>query len=959
MSGITSGVGVFSGVNRDQIIGQLLAIDARPKSFAQNRIKSLQGLQAAYLDINTKVAGLRTNAQAFNVNSIFRAATATSSNADALTATASNGAAPGVYSFIVDRLVSTQQSLSNGFTNSTSDGIGLTNITVESTLARLDRDTSLSQLNGGAGIERGRIQITDSSGTQTTLDLSRVGTVNDVLEAFNSNTTVKVSARVEGDRLIISDRASGLGTLTIANATGSNTAASLGIVGTGVAGTLTGQRINTVGGFTALSSLNGGLGVSINTAASLAATPDFRITTRAGNAFDIDIGDTYTSGTGGALVKVKSAATDLATVVQRINEQTGGDITASIDSATNSLKLVDNTVPDSGGSLTVTELNSGTTATDLGILGTTATDTLSGRRLVAGLNSTLARNLRGGQGVAGNGNLSVTVADGTAINFTLTNSQSVADIISGFNTAAAGKATLSLNQNGTGFTLNDTTTGTSANISGDGATTLGFTTGAFSTSSLKSGRSQLRYVGESSRLETLNGGAGVGIGQFEVINSYGERYRVNIDATVQTVGDLAKRISSQAQNITAKVNDNGDGLVITENAKPSGAGGQKISIRDLSGGVARSLNLVGTAAGVGAQNVVNGSFERSIAISATDTLDQINTKINDAGVLVTSSILNDGSGARPFRLSLTARSSGLAGAFVIDTTGTDLGFQTVAEARNARVFYGSNDAARGVLLSSTTNTISGAINRVSVDLKAASANPVTVTISRDNATLEKSITDFVDSFNTLVGSIDSRSNYDQESNKRGVLLGDTAAQSLRAELFSTIAGGAQGVSGRFSTLSQVGITVKSGKLSFDAEKLRSAMQLDANAVQQLLAAKTADAATTTPTQTPILGTDGQPIPGAFTNSSNSTNNSRFTTLGVVERVAALADRYIRAVDGVLTRSTKTLDDQIKFQNTRITSIDASIERRRDILNRQFLAMESAIGKLQGQSGALNSIRSIS
>jgi len=956
MSGITSGVGVFSGVNRDQIIGQLLAIDARPKSFAQNRIRQLQGLQAAYLDVNTKVAGLRSSAQAFNINNIFRAATATSSNADALTATASTGAAPGVYSFIVDRLVSTQQSLSNGYANSTSDGIGLTNITLESTLARLDRDTALSELNGGAGIQRGRIQVTDSSGTQTTLDLSRVGSINDVLEIFNGNTTIKVTARVDGDRLVISDRASGSGTLTIANATGSNTATSLGIVGAATAGALTGQRINTVGGLTALSSLNGGLGVAISATASLSATPDFRITTRAGNAFDIDIGDTYVAGPTGALVKSKSAVTDLAGVVQRINEQSGGDITASIDTATNSLKLVDNTVPDSGGALTVTDLNSGSTAADLGILGTTATDTLSGRRLVAGLNSTLARNLGGGQGVNGDGALAVRVADGTTINFTLTNSQSVQDILSGFNAAAAGKATLALNQNGTGFTLTDSTTGAPANVSGDGATTLGFTAGDFSTASVKSARSQLRYVGNSSRLESLNGGAGVGIGQFEVINSYGERYNINIDASIQTVGDLAKRITSQAQNITAKVNDNGDGIIITENAKATGAGGQKISVRDTSGGVARALNLVGTAAGVGVQNVVNGSFERSIAINATDTLDQINTKINEAGVLVTSSILNDGSASRPYRLSLTARSSGLAGAFVIDTAGTDLGFQTVAEARNARVFYGSNDAARGVLLSSTTNTITGAINRVTVDIKAPSANPVTVTVSRDNVTLEKSVTDFIDSFNALVSSIDSRSTYDQQANRRGVLLGDTAAQSLRSELFATITGGAQGVSGRFATLSQVGISVKSGKLSLDADKLRSAMQLDPAAVQQLLAAKTADATTSTATQQPILDANGVAIPGATTSTRAS---ARFTSLGVVERVAALADRYIRSVDGVLTRSSKTLDDQIKVQNTRITSIDASIERRRGILNRQFLAMEEAIGKLQSQSGSLSSIARIS
>lgn len=951
MSGITSGVGVFSGINREQIIGQLLAIDARPKSISQRRIVQLQGLQAAYLDVNSKISALRTAAKAFGTNNLFNAAATNSSNQDVLTAKASAGAAQGSYSFVVDRLVSTQQTLSSGFANSGTDGIGLTKLTIESSQARLDRDTDLSQLNGGAGITRGKILVTDSSGAQATIDLSRVGTVNDVITAINSATGVRVRASVDGDRFVIKDNAGGAGSITIADAPDSTTATSLGIIGTNAGGLITGSRVNTLGGQTALSSLNGGLGVAIRTEISTAATPDFRIKARSGVSFDIDIGDTYAT-VDGKLTKTRSAATDLAGVVQRINEQSGGAITASIDTTTNALRLVDNTVPDSGDPFVVEEINNGTTARDLGIIASTPGGTITGRRLNASLNSTLLRNLNGGQGISGDGAFNITLADGTGVNLTVNANASVSDFIRDFNSTVGSRATLSLNKSGVGFTLTDNTTGPGQlQISGAGATSLGFTAGNFSSTTLNSARSQLQYVSDSTRLDTLNGGAGIGTGQIELINSYGERSVVAIDSSVQTIADLNRRLTGN--QLKARVNDKGDGILIEEVQKPSGAGGSKISIKDISGGVARSLNLVGTASGTGSSNKIDGSFERVITFAATDTLEQVSTKINEAGALASASILSDGSSARPFRLALTARSTGLAGSFVVESEGVDLGLTNTAEARNARVFFGSADPAKGVLLTSTTNTISGAIDKVSVDLKGVSSSPVTLTVTKDTAAIEKGITDFIDAFNALAESIDSRSKYDADTQKRGVLLGDSTSSSFRAQLYSLAVGAPIGVSGRYQSLSQVGVTFSNSKLSLNTDKLRQALATDPKAVSDLFAAK--GATTSTTSQQPIRDLNGNIIPGAFT---NTTQSGTFTSQGVLERIADLADRYTRSTDGLLTRQNKTIDEQIKSANARISAIDAGIERRRAILNKQFLRMEEAIGKLQSQQGSISNLSNL-
>jgi flagellar capping protein FliD len=60
MSGITTGTGVFSGIDSRSLIDQLLAVEARPRALAQQRVAQLQQQQTAYLDINTRLLNIKT-----------------------------------------------------------------------------------------------------------------------------------------------------------------------------------------------------------------------------------------------------------------------------------------------------------------------------------------------------------------------------------------------------------------------------------------------------------------------------------------------------------------------------------------------------------------------------------------------------------------------------------------------------------------------------------------------------------------------------------------------------------------------------------------------------------------------------------------------------------------------------------------------------------------------------------
>lgn len=125
MGGITTGVGIFSGIDSASLIDQLINASSRPLILAQTRVIQLNQQSAAYLDINSRLSAFKTAAASFRVNNVFQTSKATSSAENVITASAGNSAVPGSYNFIVDRLVSSQQLLTRGFADRDTSAIGL------------------------------------------------------------------------------------------------------------------------------------------------------------------------------------------------------------------------------------------------------------------------------------------------------------------------------------------------------------------------------------------------------------------------------------------------------------------------------------------------------------------------------------------------------------------------------------------------------------------------------------------------------------------------------------------------------------------------------------------------------------------------------------------------------------------------------------------------------------------
>jgi len=914
MGTITSGIGLISGINTAQLIDQLLALEARPKQLVEQRNIVLTSQQVALQEINAKLLVMKLSASGFVDNKVFQTTTATSSDDTVLGISSGSSTIPGSYDFTVDRLVTTQQVITDGFADQDITPLAPAGgtLTFEFGAGRLDTNTQLSQLNSSSGIQRGKIRITDRTGASAVVDLSKALTVDDVLQEINNTSGINVVASVSGDAFQIDDATGATTTsLSVSDVAASGTSASLGLNTAAVGNTLTGLAVNVVGDDTLLSTLNDGNGVRV-----LTVQDDLQVLRQDGTTFDVDL----------------AGVVDLGGVIDAINTASGGDVTASVSPAGSSLQLVD-TSTDNGFTLTVTALNGSNAAADLGIL-TTDTDgdgTLDGDRVIASLNSKLIKNLNGGTGV-NLGQISITNRAGTATAIDLSSAQNIDDVISLINGSGA-LVTASLNASGNGFLLADQT-GSSASdliitdVTGTAGTDLGLA-GTFTADTVDSGNLQLRYISESTRLSSFNGGRGITSGKFTITDSSGASAEVDLtQGNEVTVQDVLDEINSRGLSINARVNDNGDGILIED----TGLGTVALTIAEAGSTTAKDLGILGVADNPG--DDIDGSFETTVTITATDTLDGIVQSINNAGIAVTATVINDGSIANPFRLSLLSKDAGGAGAFLFDDGGLGLGASTLVQAQDAVTFFGSSDPAKAIAITSPTNTLNAVIPGATVDLKNTSNSPVRVTITRDDSAITDAVKSFVDQFNSVISALDSHDSFNPDTEQRGLLLGDPTVARVRSSLFRIANGRNTDLTSQFTTLAQIGIRVGSGaKLNFDQTKFANALATDFDAVQQLFTFKE-------------------------TKTDPETNEITVTAAGIGVRFDEVLDNLTDSISGTLKSRLDSITKQIDAGNDRIDLLDTQLDAKRARLEAQFVAMERALAQLQSQSSALSAFQPV-
>lgn len=211
------------------------------------------------------------------------------------------------------------------------------------------------------------------------------------------------------------------------------------------------------------------------------------------------------------------------------------------------------------------------------------------------------------------------------------------------------------------------------------------------------------------------------------------------------------------------------------------------------------------------------------------TLSEIQTAINEAtdNVGVMAGIIRENDSS--FRLSLTSDETGLANAMTFAFADSDgaavpdpLGFTEVRAAADAEITL--DDA---YTITRSSNSISDAIQGVTIELLSSSPDKHSLSISREPGAIVESVEKFVEGYNELLTSLGDL--------REGELSGDGTLRLVETQVRSVLGSGAN-LTGAYAYASDVGISFqKDGTLTFDSAKLDSALKDDLPAVADLFA----------------------------------------------------------------------------------------------------------------------------
>ncbi len=222
MAGIQASTGLISGVPIQDTVDKLMAISAQPRDRLTKLNTSLKNQQVAVGQLTALVIGIQLSTDQLGKSTLFTQ-TKVQSSSSAISVSASETATAGKYQFVPVQLASQQQTTSSLLASS-DQLVGAGQIEVHAG-GFLDDSVRLDELNGGAGVSRGQIRITDRSGASATIDLRYANTAQDIVDAINSASDVRVSAKLDGDRFTLTDSTGGSGTLSVSEVGGGVTAA--------------------------------------------------------------------------------------------------------------------------------------------------------------------------------------------------------------------------------------------------------------------------------------------------------------------------------------------------------------------------------------------------------------------------------------------------------------------------------------------------------------------------------------------------------------------------------------------------------------------------------------------------------------------------------------------------------------------------------------------------------------
>jgi flagellar hook-associated protein 2 len=310
------------------------------------------------------------------------------------------------------------------------------------------------------------------------------------------------------------------------------------------------------------------------------------------------------------------------------------------------------------------------------------------------------------------------------------------------------------------------------------------------------------------------------------------------DTVISNLGSLLSTLSSDITALTdpagvlsGKQGSSSDTntLALLSATTTATAGSHTVSVQQLAQTSTEASSAVApndTLSGSFSFHIGSGGSQTISVDPSNNTIAGLAATINQAGLGVSASVITDSSGSR---LSLISQTSGAAGQISIDSSA--LSDTTTGSAVSLIAGQAAQDAiftVDGIQTTSATNTITGAISGVTMQLLGTSANTVQVQIDNDTSSVTSALSTLVKDYNAVVSALSAQEGKDASGNPEP-LYGSPIISQLQQMLVSAL-NTPSGTS--LTSMMQIGLSLNSnGTLTLDADKLSTALNDNYSGVQ--------------------------------------------------------------------------------------------------------------------------------
>jgi flagellar hook-associated protein 2 len=323
-------------------------------------------------------------------------------------------------------------------------------------------------------------------------------------------------------------------------------------------------------------------------------------------------------------------------------------------------------------------------------------------------------------------------------------------------------------------------------------------------------------------------------------------------------------------------------------------------------------------------------------ISITDTNADGTLSLSEAAAAINADTKHGLSAAvvklsdTEYALQVTSKTTGAASEFKLQGAGTST---TPMQGRDAVVKVGEGTDA--YTATSATNTFSDLMPGATITVSAVeTTTPVTLTVVADPAAVATKVQTLVDAVNSALSTIKTYTNNAKGST--AALKGDYSVTQLSGRVLDAVAFAV----GSDGSPAKVGFSLtRDGKITFDKAKFTTALTDDPALAQRMVGGTTAGNA----------GVDG---------IAGNTDDVAPVT-GIAGRLFEVTKAASDAATGTLLKLAESQDSMGVDIQERIDAWDFRLAKRKEMLTRQFSAMETALSSLKNQStwlaGQINSL----